>query len=45
MHLVFTKEEKKWIDMELFNWTIKKGCPKDIKKEIEKKLELLNGKE
>lgn len=42
MHLIFTENEKEWINMKPFNWTIKKGCPKKMKKSIEKKLRLLN---
>lgn len=43
MHLIFTEEEKEWINKQLFNWTVKKGCPDNIKKTLEKKLQLLAG--
>ena len=42
MHLIFTDEEKEWIDKKPFNWTIKKECPKEIKEGLEKKLKLLS---
>ena len=45
MHLIFTEAEKEWIDMKPFNWSVKEGCPKDIKEELEKKLKLLYGQE
>ena len=41
MHLIFSEEEKKWIKKELFNWTVKKNCPKELRKKINKKLEIL----
>jgi len=41
MHIVFTEEEKEWIDKKLFNWTVKDGCPEAIKESLEKKLTLL----
>lgn len=43
MHVIFTDEEKEWINMKPFNWTVKDGCPENIKKEIEKKLKVLSG--
>lgn len=42
MHIIFTEEERKWIYTERFGFPIKKGCPEKIKKNIEKKKELLN---
>jgi len=42
MHVIFTDEEKEWINMKPFNWTVKDGCPERIKKEIEKKLKVLS---
>lgn len=41
MHLIFTEEEREWIDMKPFDWKIKDGCPKELKKQIERKLKLL----
>ena len=41
MTVIFTVEERKWIDMKPFAWTVKNGCPEDIKKSIERKLTLL----
>lgn len=37
MHMMFTEEEKEWIDMRTFGWPIKKGCPKEIRESIERK--------
>lgn len=42
MHIFFNEEEKKWLDMKPFHWTIKKGCPPRIKKRLEQKLTILN---
>lgn len=42
MTISFNEEELKWIIKEAFNWHIKEDTPPDIKKEIEKKLKLLN---
>ena len=39
MHMIFTDEEKAWIDKRAFGWRIKSGCPQDIRNSIEKKLE------
>ena len=44
MHIVFSEEEKRWIDKNLFNWTAKEGCPEDVRKSLEHKLKLLNKK-
>lgn len=41
MHLIFSEEEKKWIKKETFNWTVEKNCPKELRKKINKKLEVL----
>lgn len=41
MTVIFTEEEKEWIDMKPFNWTIKKGCPENIRESIENKLKKL----
>lgn len=37
MHMMFTEEEKEWIDMRTFGWPIKNGCPKEIRESIERK--------
>lgn len=42
MHIIFSTEEKKWIDMKPFNWTVKSKCPEEIREAIEKKLRILN---
>lgn len=44
MTIVFTEEEKKWIDKKPFNWKIKSKCPLKLRKEIKKKLDILNCK-
>lgn len=41
MHMIFTEEEKSWIDMRVFGWRIQKGCPTDIRNSIEKKLNVI----
>lgn len=40
MHILFDDEELQWIEMRIFSWTIKKGCPDHIRKKIEKKLSI-----
>ena len=37
MHLLFTDEERMWIDAKVFGWRIKEGCPEKIRKSIEEK--------
>lgn len=44
MHIIFTEEEKEWIEKEPFNWHIKKGCPEELKDKISKKLKCIYGK-
>lgn len=44
MHVVFTEEEKLWIEKKKFNWAIKKGCPTKVRKRLEKKLNKLLSK-
>ena len=44
MTITFTESEMLWIDEKPFNWGIKRGCPADIRKTLEKKLKLLYGK-
>ena len=41
MTLHFTEEETEWIIMEPFNWHIADGCPDDIAKNIQRKLDRL----
>ena len=42
MHMIFTEQERNWIDMSKFGWPIKSGCPKEIKNAIEKKKQIIN---
>lgn len=42
MHIMFTEEEKKWIDFNVFGLRIKKGCPDKVRKSIENKKFLLD---
>lgn len=42
MHIIFTEQELKWIDTKIWGWKIKKDCPSDIRKRIEKKLKRLD---
>jgi len=42
MHLQFSDEEKKWIELKKFGWPVKEGCPKDVEKSIQRKKKLLN---
>lgn len=37
MHMIFSEEEKAWVNMRSFGWPIKDGCPNEIKGKIEKK--------
>lgn len=39
MVILFTEEEKNWINMEQFNWSIKPDAPQDLKETIQKKLD------
>ena len=41
MHMIFSKDELKWVDTRALEWKIKRGCPEEIKVSIEKKLEIL----
>ena len=43
MTLIFTATELEWINKELFHWSIKDGCPENLKKGIQTKLRLLYG--
>lgn len=42
MHIVFTEEEKEWIDMKKFGCPIIDGCPENIRKSIEEKKEKID---
>lgn len=43
MHIIFTDEEKEWLDTSKpFAWKIKDQCPRRIKEVLLKKLGLLN---
>ena len=42
MHILFSDEEKKWINRRSFGWTIKKGCPDEIRHSIENKKKKLD---
>ncbi len=44
MTIYFTDEELEWINKKPFNWTIKKGCPKNIEKKLKGKLDVLYNK-
>ena len=41
MTIMFTEQELKWIDKELFNWKLKEGCPESIREDLEQKLKML----
>ena len=41
MYILFTDEEMKWLNKTDFNWTIKEGCPKDIRNALERKMTIL----
>lgn len=43
MIILFTEEEKEWIDKKPFDWSIIPGAPADIEESIRKKLEELKG--
>lgn len=45
MHLLFSEEELRWIDVYKFGWPIKNGCPENIKKSIERKKKLLDNQQ
>lgn len=42
MHMIFTDEELDAIVMEPFNWHVRNGTKKKIRKSIERKLKLIN---
>ena len=37
MHILFSDEEKKWIELRVLGWPIKKNCPDKIRRSIEAK--------
>jgi len=42
MHMIFTEEEKEWINLNKFGWSTKPKCPKNIKDSINKKKKIIN---
>lgn len=42
MHMIFTEEEKRWINKRKFGWPIISNCPSNIKKSIQEKKQILN---
>ena len=42
MHMLFTDEEREWMDTKKFGMPIKKGCPDKIRKSIEKKKRIID---
>lgn len=42
MHMIFTDEELDAMVMEPFNWHVRNGTKKKIRKSIERKLKLIN---
>lgn len=46
MHIIFTDDEKEWLDTSKpFSWKIKNGCPEKIKAKLQKKMDLLYKKQ
>ena len=41
MQVLLSKQEREWIDKKPFDWSIKEGCPPDIRKRIERKLQTI----
>ena len=41
MTIRFSEEEREWLVTEPLNWHVKDGCPKEIAKSIQEKLDLL----
>ena len=44
MQIVFTEEERKWIEIKPFSWNVKKSCPKTIEKTIREKMKTIKTK-
>lgn len=42
MIVIFTDEEKEWLDREPFNWHAAKGAPETIRQSLEEKLKVMN---
>lgn len=42
MHVIFTDEERRWINFKIFGTKIINGCPEHIRKSIENKMKLIN---
>lgn len=42
MHVIFTEDERKWIDFNVFGLRIKRGCPDKVRESIENKKLLLD---
>jgi hypothetical protein len=45
MTIFFTDEEKEYLVEEKFNWKIASGCPEDVRKTLQEKLDLLKAEE
>lgn len=43
MHILFSEKELEWIEKRKYGWPIKRGCPSEIRKSIEKKKKTLDG--
>ena len=42
MHMIFSKEEKQWMNMNVFGCPIKENCPDHIKKSIKRKKDIID---
>lgn len=42
MHMIFSDEEKRWMDMNVFGCPIKENCPDQIMKSIKKKKDIID---
>lgn len=42
MHMLFTEQEKEWINLRKWGWPLKRDCPKNIRKSIERKKKIIN---
>ena len=42
MQVLLSEKEMEYVNTSVFGWEIKDDCPKDIKKEIEKKITIIN---
>ena len=41
MTVLFTEEEREWLDRKEFNWSLKPDCPESLVKPIKAKLALI----